>query len=142
MLGSGQVGKSSLCAQFMSSDHVNTYLKVGKKYCPISQSYSLFAEDDVCKEVSVSIDGEETRLIFVDHQHGEMSVENQLSTYNPDAFLIVFAVDDEASLVTNVFLIDDIIAKLENIKEENFKLITKQVLSLHSIQMDHIQVVH
>ena len=30
LLGSGQVGKSSLCAQFMSSDHVNTYLRVGK----------------------------------------------------------------------------------------------------------------
>ena len=34
----------------------------------------LFSEDDVCKEVSVNIDGEETRMIFVDHQHGEMSV--------------------------------------------------------------------
>ena len=33
-----------------------------------------FSEDDVCKEVSVNIDGEETRIIFVDHQHGEMSV--------------------------------------------------------------------
>ena len=32
------------------------------------------AEDDVCKEVSVNIDGEETRIVFVDHQHGEMSV--------------------------------------------------------------------
>ena len=31
LLGSGQVGKSSLCAQFMSSDHVNTYLKVGEQ---------------------------------------------------------------------------------------------------------------
>ena len=28
----------------------------------------------MCKEVSVNIDGEETRIIFVDHQHGEMSV--------------------------------------------------------------------
>ena len=82
----------------------------------------LFAEDDVCKEVSVNIDGEETRIIFVDHKHGEMSVsghrprilpvlypvmtrkpqypqvENQVGTYTPDAFLIVFAVDDEPSL--------------------------------------------
>ena len=32
------------------------------------------AEDDVCKEVSVNVDGEETRIIFVDHQHGDMSV--------------------------------------------------------------------
>ena len=50
------------------------------------------------KEVSVSVDGAETRLIFVDHQDGEMSLENQLSTYCPDGFLVVFAVDDESSL--------------------------------------------
>ena len=30
LLGQSQVGKSSLCAQFMSSDHVNTYLRVGE----------------------------------------------------------------------------------------------------------------
>ena len=29
------------------------------------------------KEVSVNIDGEETRICFVDHQHGEMSVGQQ-----------------------------------------------------------------
>ena len=71
----------------------------------------------MCKEVSVNIDGEETRIIFVDHQHGEMSVcfypfkrnftnsehfpsqvENQMSTYSPDAYLVVYAVDDEPSL--------------------------------------------
>ena len=50
------------------------------------------------KEVSVSVDGAETRLIFVDHQDGDMSLENQLSTYCPDGFLVVFAVDDESSL--------------------------------------------
>ena len=32
------------------------------------------------KEVSVNIDGEETRICFVDHQHGEMSVGQQLPT--------------------------------------------------------------
>ena len=32
------------------------------------------AEDSVCKEVSVAVDDEEKRIVFVDHQHGEMSV--------------------------------------------------------------------
>ena len=32
------------------------------------------AEDSVCKEVSVAVNDAETRLIFVDHQHGDMSV--------------------------------------------------------------------
>ena len=31
----------------------------------------------MCKEVSVNIDGLETRIVFVDHQHGEISVELQ-----------------------------------------------------------------
>ena len=29
MLGSSGVGKSALCSQFMSSDHINTYIKIG-----------------------------------------------------------------------------------------------------------------
>ena len=31
-------------------------------------------EDTIEKEVSVSVDGQESRLIFVDHAHGDMSV--------------------------------------------------------------------
>ena len=68
----------------------------------------------MCKEVSVAVNDAETRIIFVDHQHGDMSVrlatnfsefkpfnhqvENQLGTYCPDAFLVVLAVDDVTSL--------------------------------------------
>ena len=63
------------------------------------------------KEVSVSVDGAETRLIFVDHQDGDMSLENQLSTYCPDGFLVVFAVDDESSLTQAENILSDI--KLE-----------------------------
>ena len=35
---------------------------------------SIFLEDSVCKEVSVAVNDAETRIIFVDHQHGDMSV--------------------------------------------------------------------
>ena len=68
----------------MSSDHVNTYLRVGESTHQILVMISILndeylcSEDDVCKEVSVNIDGEETRIIFVDHQHGEMSVCERL----------------------------------------------------------------
>ena len=34
------------------------------------------AEDSVMKEVSVAVDGEEARISFVDHMHGEMSVRD------------------------------------------------------------------
>ena len=32
------------------------------------------AEDSVEKEVSVAINDKESRVIFIDHQHGDMSV--------------------------------------------------------------------
>ena len=117
MLGASQVGKSSLCAQFLSSEHINAYDKVGKNTIKLdNDADDTFAEDSVCKEVSVAVNDAETRIIFVEHEHGDMSVrhgqifsvqdvtcdhykvENQLGTYCPDAFLVVLAVDDISSL--------------------------------------------
>ena len=103
MLGGAGVGKSSLCSQFLSSEHANTYERV---------------EDSVEKEVIVAVNDKQSRIVFIDHQHGEMSLENlvtnqcclklykydpiifQLATYQPHAFLIVLAVDDLSSLDT------------------------------------------
>ena len=33
-------------------------------------------EDDVQKVVSLCVDGKESRIIFIDHKHTEMSVSN------------------------------------------------------------------
>lgn len=85
MLGAPGVGKSALTSQFLSSDHMNTYDNV---------------EDDVQKVVSVSVDGRESQMVFVDHAHADMSVENQVSTYDPHGYMVVYAVDDEESLAT------------------------------------------
>ena len=77
MLGASQVGKSSLCAQFLSSEHINAYDKVGKNATgDNSDKDDNIAEDSVCKEVSVAVNDSETRIIFVDHQHGDMSVRH------------------------------------------------------------------
>ena len=99
MLGGTGVGKSSLCSQFLSSDHADTYERV---------------EDSVEKEVIVAVNDKQSRIVFIDHQHGELSLENlvktkttfkylvkfQLVTYDPHAFLVVLAVDDVSSLDT------------------------------------------
>ena len=37
------------------------------------------AEDSVEKEVSVAINDKESRVIFIDHQHGDMSVSYSLT---------------------------------------------------------------
>ena len=79
----------------------------------------IFSGDAVCKEVSVAVNDEESRIVFIDHRHGEMSVrkcriptylkwsllyclqllkvENQLFTYSPDAILVLMAVDDKST---------------------------------------------
>ena len=62
----------------------------------------------------MSVDGAETRLVFVDHQDGEMSLENQLSSYSPDGFLVIFAVDDESSLTRAENILNDIKLELGN----------------------------
>ena len=61
MLGAAGVGKTSLCSQFLSSANNNSYE-------PDSEAIE--------KEVSVSINNQETRLVFVDHTHGEISVSH------------------------------------------------------------------
>ena len=97
MLGAEGVGKSSLCAQFLTSEHINAYGRVGKEINDTSKStqnvwfcfkincfsrsfYS--SEDNICKEVSVALNKVETRLIFVDHQHGEMSVCGEIAIFH------------------------------------------------------------
>ena len=59
-----------------------------------------FPEDSVEKEVVVAVNGEEARVVFIDHQYGAMKLENLVATYDPHAFLVVLAVDDVASLAT------------------------------------------
>ena len=56
------------------------------------------SEDSVEKEVVVAVNGEESRVVFIDHQHGAMKLENLVMTYEPHAFLVVLAVDDISSL--------------------------------------------
>ena len=105
-----QVGKSSICCQFLSSEHVNTYARVGedprfedflqRKNGTYIDNVESFPEDSVEKEVVVAVNGEEARVVFIDHQYGAMKLENLVATYDPHAFLVVLAVDDVASLAT------------------------------------------
>ena len=79
MFGGSGVGKSAICSQFLSSEHVNTYESV---------------ENSVEKDVELSVNGKESHLLFIDHPHGEVKLENLLVTYDPQAVLLVMAVDD------------------------------------------------
>ena len=61
LLGAAGVGKTSLCSQFLSSANNNSY----EPDC-----------EAVEKEVSVSINNQETTLVFIDHTHGEISASH------------------------------------------------------------------
>ena len=69
-------------SQFLSSEHVNTY-----------ESESV--EDAVEKEVVLTVDGQESRIVFLDHPHGARSVESLLTDYIPHAVLVVMAVNEQ-----------------------------------------------
>ena len=60
-----------------------------------------FGSDDEYgeKSVSVSLDGVEAELIFIDHPSNEMSVENIISTYEPQACMVVYSIIDKESYI-------------------------------------------
>ena len=47
----------------------------------------------------MTVNKEEARILFIDHKHGEISLDAQLGIYEPDAFLVVMAVDDRSTLI-------------------------------------------
>ncbi|XP_059089363.1 uncharacterized protein LOC131885351 isoform X3 [Tigriopus californicus] len=84
MCGASEVGKTLLTNQFMSSSDVGNYSNLTDDY------------DEKC--VSVLLEGEEAELVFIDHPSAEISVENALATYIPDAMVVVFSVVDNETL--------------------------------------------
>lgn len=84
LLGDSGVGKTALVSQFMTSEYMNTY---------DASLDDEFGE----KTVSILLDGEESEMVFIDHPHVEMSVENSLSTYEPHACIVVYSIVSPAS---------------------------------------------
>lgn len=89
MLGGVGVGKSSLVAQFMSSEFVN------------SDDYS--CEEDEIHPVSVIVDDDEFNLLFIDHPISQDLTDPSAPDDNGSgaaAYLIVFSVTDASSFET------------------------------------------
>ncbi|KOC69090.1 GTP-binding protein REM 1 [Habropoda laboriosa] len=84
LLGDSGVGKTALVSQFMTSEYMNTY---------DASLDDEFGE----KTVSILLDREESEMVFIDHPHVEMSVENSLSTYDPHACIVVYSIVSRSS---------------------------------------------
>ncbi|XP_076766285.1 uncharacterized protein LOC143433058 [Xylocopa sonorina] len=84
LVGDSGVGKTALVSQFMTSEYMNTY---------DASLDDEFGE----KTVSILLDGEESEMVFIDHPHVEMSVENSLSTYEPHACIVVYSIVSRTS---------------------------------------------
>ena len=61
------------------------------------QSFFLTDDEYGEKTVSVSLDGQEAELNFIDHPSNEMGVENIISTYEPQACMVVYSIIDKES---------------------------------------------
>ena len=116
LLGASGVGKSSLCCQFLSSENVNTY------------ETETLARTEKC--VVMAVNGELSNICFVDQPHGfhevwslwhdmmtwsdyllmcrQNQVDQLLEKHNPDAVVVVMAVDDFSSYL----LAQNIVEKL------------------------------
>ena len=86
----------SILARFVTVMNHNCFLQFYWQHKIILENNC--SEDSVEKEVVVAVNGEESRVVFIDHQHGTMKLENLVMTYEPHAFLVVLAVDDISSL--------------------------------------------
>ena len=95
MIGSSEVGKKSLCSQFLSSEHVDIY----------NDSVPDHLENGGC-HVQVQTNDTKTQLTFIvlpavswlGLVHGDSIVRQQVDSHSPAGFLVLFAVDDKSSL--------------------------------------------
>ena len=117
LLGASGVGKSSLCCQFLSSENINTY------------ETETLARTEKC--VVMAVNGELSNICFVDQPHGSYEVtvtcsnklficvynqvDHLLEKHNPDAVVVVMAVDDFSSYL----LAQNIIERLSRCERLN-----------------------
>ncbi|XP_044587064.1 uncharacterized protein LOC123266732 isoform X3 [Cotesia glomerata] len=85
MLGAPSVGKSSIVSQFMTSEYLHAY-------------DTSIDDESGEKTVSVLLADEESELTFIDHPSAEMTPENCIATYEPQAYCIVYSTTDRASV--------------------------------------------
>lgn len=86
--------------------------------------------------MNVAVNNEESRLLFIDHRYGEMSLERQLHVYDPDAVLVVMAVDNRESLFTAEMMLS-YLTKMEVINNKPVILVANKSDLVRSREIKH-----
>lgn len=85
-LGSGEVGKTSIIDQFMSSEHADVYEDINEE--------ALMDDSQVTGRIlTVDVNNVLAQLSLVEADE-EMNVSDIVEEHNPDCYVLVYAVDD------------------------------------------------
>ncbi|XP_076358359.1 GTP-binding protein GEM-like [Tachypleus tridentatus] len=100
IIGSSDVGKSSLTSQFSTSEYISAY------------DTSLAEQNE--NSVSIVLNGQETELIFVEHSFSDNMPQVFSATCNIDAFAVVYSVTNKHSFQQAKFLLHQILKHPSN----------------------------
>jgi len=89
-LGSGEVGKTSIIDQFMSSEHADVY----DEY--IHEEENVGNEDVSGRILTVDVNNTLTQISLVE-ANSDTDISDIVEEHNPDCYVLVYAVDDKES---------------------------------------------
>ncbi|VDD80171.1 unnamed protein product [Mesocestoides corti] len=96
VLGAEQVGKTTMCTQFLTSES-------------LYDGFDSADEGNVLETVTVDVDGQQTSLLLIDSNGNE---ETEFSVIDSaDAYLVVYAIDDRESFKKAQTIISEILGR-------------------------------
>ncbi|KAL7056567.1 hypothetical protein AAHC03_020643 [Spirometra sp. Aus1] len=92
VLGAVQVGKTTMCTQFMTSE-------------TLDDSADYVHEGDIVQNVTVDIDNEQTTLRFIENAESQ----NASIMDSADAYVVVYAIDDRESFIAAQNIVSEVL---------------------------------
>uniref|UniRef100_A0A0X3NUQ9 GTP-binding protein GEM n=1 Tax=Schistocephalus solidus TaxID=70667 RepID=A0A0X3NUQ9_SCHSO len=94
VLGAAQVGKTTMCTQFMTSETLDDSADYGH-------------DEDIVQNVTVDIDNEQTTLRFIENAESESASIMD----SADAYVVVYAIDDRESFMAAQNIVSEVLGR-------------------------------